>query len=185
MKTLTAIAAALTLFAGQAFGQTLIGEWQAVKSFCEDGKELRDWSREDNRTIFDKASATQIIDMSHMDDQHKTKDCALHIKSNYTITQNQFKLGPFLEIFSPKCLKFSKELQYFVKYSIGTLKENYDLGEGAIFMIKYLQEIKEGRAPPKSFKVSDDNQQLWIFRPAGEVTECPGARYGLQYKRVR
>lgn len=56
---------------GNAAGQTLIGEWQLVKTFCEGGEVLGDWSKTNNRLIFDKVSATRIIDRSNMYEQYK------------------------------------------------------------------------------------------------------------------
>ncbi len=91
------------VLSSNAVGQTLIGEWQLVKTFCEGGKVLGDWSKTNNRLIFDKLSATRIIDRSNMDEQYKTRDCALRIKTNYSITGDQYEVGTFLELTSPKC----------------------------------------------------------------------------------
>ena len=184
MKTLTAIAAALMLIVGPAFGQTLIGEWQVVKSFCEDGKELRDWSREDNRTTFDKASVTKVIMLPKVDEKHKMKDCALHTKTNYSIDGNQYKKGPFLEISSPKCPAVAIEIRELMKYTTSHLKENFS--QTIFRLITHFQKLKEGNASPVSFKISDDNQHLWTFASVEASKDaCSGARYGQQYKRIK
>lgn len=80
MKTLAAIATALLLIAGPAFSQTLIGEWQLVKSFCEGGKVLEDFSGRNDRRIFDNASTNRITDLSQINEQWRIKDCALHVQ---------------------------------------------------------------------------------------------------------
>ena len=184
MKTLqAAILAAMMLIAGPAFGQTLIGEWHLVKSFCEGGRVLSDWSKSNHRRIFDDVSKTMITDMSHMDDQFKTKNCALNVKMNYSITGNQYKVGPFLEVSSPKCPIASKTTRQLMKYLPSHLKEQY--GGNTVRMITNLQRIKEGNAPPISFKISNDNQKLWTFLPVGEDESCLDTRYAHHYKRIR
>ncbi len=74
-----------------AAGQTLVGEWKSVKTFCEGGDTLTDYQKHNTnrRRIFDKVSTTLIEDYSHMDEQLKTKNCALHTKTNYSTTRNQ------------------------------------------------------------------------------------------------
>ncbi len=175
------------VLSGNAAGQTLIGEWQLVKTFCEGGKVLGDWPKTNNRRIFDKISTTQIIDRSNMDEQYKTRDCALRIKTNYSITGDQYEVDHFLELTSPKCPRLSRGMQEIMKFSQSYLKENYGdtaYTERAIKFSATMQGIKEGTYLPTSYKISNDNRQLRIFRPVGEAVECPRSRLVGQYDRV-
>lgn len=178
---------------GNAAGQTLIGEWDAVTDFCEDEKVLDDWSKANKfkRLVFDKVSRTVINDFSHMDEQLKTKNCALHTKTNYSITGNQFTIGPFLELAAPNCPKIAKYMQNLMKYNLNHIKNDEKFGtkksvrEAAARRAEHFQRIKEGSYSPAEFKVSDDNQQLWIFLSIEESKDiCPGSRFGREYKRI-
>lgn len=175
---------ALTL-SGNAAGQTLIGEWKTVKSFCEGGRVLVDFQKRNNnrRRIFDKVSTTLIDDFSHMDEQLKTNNCALHTKTNYSITNNQYKLGPFLELTSPNCPRLSAQFIRLMRFSDYFLREKYgnDLAQKMIDYNALMRGIKEESHPSLGFKISDDNQKLWTFT-SNDL--CPGSRYTAEYKRI-
>ena len=192
MKTLTAIAASMMLITGPAFGQTLIGEWQPTKAFCEDGKKVHDYSRTNNRRIFDNATEITIYDRSNMDKMFNTKDCALHYKVNYSmISDNQYKIGPFLEMSSPNCPNLAKHMNNMIKYTPSYIENGNDEQFGTTQatrkrmanLVTFLQKIKGGDASPTSFKISDDNQHLWTFNP--ESSRCPNARLVFQHKRIK
>ncbi len=193
MKTLAAIAlSGLMLIAVPAFGQTLIGEWQPMKTFCEDGKALEDFSGRNDRRIFDNASTTTINYKPDMDKVLNTKGCALHYKTNYSmISDNQYKVGPFLEMSSPICPIAAKHMNDIIKYTPSYIKNGNDkqfgttqaTRERVARVIAHLQKIKEGSMAPVSFKVSDDNQHLWIFY--SENSHCRNARLVFQHKRIK
>lgn len=193
MKTLTALAlSGLMLFAGLAFGQSLIGEWQVIKAFCEGSKEIHDYSGMNNRRIFDNATEITIWDRSNMDKMFNTKDCALHYKANYSmISDNQYKVGPFLEMSSPNCLSVAKHMNNMIEYAPSYIENGNDeqfgttksTRERMARLVASLQKIKEGNASPTSFKVSDDNQHLWTFSRGGN--RCPNARLVFQHKRIK
>lgn len=176
---------------GNAAGQTLIGEWQLVKTFCEGGEVLVNLSEKNInlRRIFDKVSTTQILNMPEIDEEYQTKDCALHVKTNYSMDGNQYTMGPFLELTSPHCPDVTRSLQEIMKYSISHLKEKYGGSERGIkFAIRLqtlTQRLKNGKFPSVEYKINDDNRQLWTFLPAGENDQCSELRSGSQYKRIK
>ncbi len=175
------------VLSGNAAGQTLIGEWQPVKAFCEGGKVLSNSFRTNDREIFNKVSKTRIMDIA----TEETNNCALHIKTNLSIIENQYKIGPFLELTSPNCPKVSKWLQKLMKYSKSHLKNNENLGstnnarKSMIRLIEGMQRVKEGNSPTVEFKVSDDNRRLWTFSSIEESKDiCHGSRFGREYKWI-
>ena len=174
---------------GNAAGQTIIGKWDTVKTFCEGGKALFDFStiNEFRRRVFDKVSTTLIESRPTWDAEHKTDGCALHTKTNYSIINNQFKLGPFLELTSPNCPRLSAMFISLMRFSDYFLKEKYgnDLAKKMIHFGALVRSIKEGTAPPVEFKISDDNQKLWTFASTEESKDlCRGSRYVAEYKRI-
>lgn len=125
MKTLTAIATAMMLFSVPAFGQSLIGEWSLVKVFCEGGKEFM--VAQNTRRIYDDASTTSVNPRPSADKLLKTKGCALHIKTNYSmISDNQYRVGPFLEMSSPNCPSVAKHMNSVIKYAPSYIENEND-----------------------------------------------------------
>ncbi len=172
---------------GNAAAQTIIGEWQPVKTFCEGSKVLSNSFRTNDREIFNKVSKTRIMDIA----TEETNNCALHIKTNLSIIENQYKTGPFLELTSPNCPKVSKWLQKLMKYSKSHLKNNENLGstnnarKSMIRLIEGMQRVKEGNSPTVEFKINDDNRRLWTFSSIEESKDiCHGSRFGREYKRI-
>ena len=122
-----------------------------------------------------------------MDEQYKTRDCALRIKTNYSITGDQYEVGTFLELTSPKCPSLSRGMQEIMKFSQSYLKENYGdtaYTERAIKFNAAMQGIKEGTYLPTLYKISNDNRKLWTSCPTDEAVECPGSRLVGQYDRI-
>lgn len=184
--TLSAFALCGIVFAANAHAdERLIGEWRPVKVSCEGGKVLRDtFKNKDQWRVFDKISTTKIWDMSGMDKDLKAKGCELNIKTNYSIQGNQYTIGPFLELLSPKCSKLSSMIQEIMKYSKFYLEE---LGRPGLAKIAGIfQRIKESGYPPFEFKISDDNRKLQTYLSKENSKEdCPGSRNVMHYQRVK
>lgn len=191
MKTIFGVLALCGMtfaLSGNAVGETIIGKWETVKSFCEGGEVLHDWAKINKfrwRT-FDKVSTTLIEDFSHMNEELKTKNCALHTKTNYSIIGDQYWIGPFLEFSSPNCPKLANTIRYYIKYTIAFLKDKVGtIGQNFIDRITDWQLIKEEHSPPVQFKISDNNHQLMTFASIEESKDiCPGSRFGREYKRL-
>lgn len=148
---------------------------------------LRGGFRTNDREVFNEVSKTRIMDIA----TEETNNCALHIKTNLLIIENQYKIGPFLELTSSNCPKVSKWLQKLMKYSKSHLNNNENLGstnnarKSAIRLIEGMQRIKEGNSPTVEFKISDDNQRLWTFSSIEESKDiCHGSRFGREYTRI-
>ena len=170
-----------------ASGQTLIGEWHRVKISCEGGKVLGDLRNNNSRRIFDKASTTMILDRSDLDETFETTNCALHIKTNYQMSGNQYTVGPFLELSSPNCPSISAHLLGLMKYNQSQIKEKMGKhGETAAQTIGSFQRLKEGKAKPVEFAISNDNQQLRTFALEDKNDRlCPDSRYATHYERIK
>ena len=170
---------------GNATGQTLIGEWQLAKTFCEGGKVLHDLPNTNIRRIFDKIIATEIRSSSAMDKAFKAKNCALHIKASYSIAGDEYKLGPFLELESPNCPSMSAHMISMMRFSASYLIEKYgkDRASGIINFNTFAQRIKDGTLRPVKFKISDDNRELRTFMSHDK--DCPNTLYVKQYDRIK
>lgn len=153
----------------------LPGKWKQTDIFCEGSESLMKPTK--IQMVINKTSMTKITDLSRA---MGITNCLLLTSTNYSIINDQFTIGPFLELTSPNCPKVSQYLRQEIKMMEAGYV-NKDTPTEMVNFLNLVKLIKEGKST-KEYKISDDHQ---ILRTYGHTKDCPeGIRLVYEYERM-
>lgn len=151
------------------------GKWKQTDIFCEGSESLMKPTKV--QMVINKTSVTKITDFSRA---MGITNCSLLVSTNYSINNDQFTQGPFLELTSPNCPKVSQYLRQEIKMmEAGYVKE--DTPSEIASFLNWVKLLKE-ETISNEYEISDDHQILRTYVPS---KHCPeGVRLVFEYERM-